>query len=80
MRFVIANRSFLTVLFSEEANMSARFARALAAQKDGYDQSVESVVADGIRRGAPTFRSYWRASFDAIHQYRERAVAPTPRH
>jgi AcrR family transcriptional regulator len=51
VRFVIANRSFLTVFFSEETNLPARFARALAAQKDRYDKGVESVVADGIRRG-----------------------------
>jgi AcrR family transcriptional regulator len=51
VRFVIANRSFLAVFFSEEANLPARFARALAAQKDRYDKGVESVVADGIRRG-----------------------------
>ena len=51
VRFVIANRSFLTVFFSEEANLPARFARALAAQKDRYDKGVESVIADGIRRG-----------------------------
>jgi AcrR family transcriptional regulator len=51
VRFVIANRSFLTVFFSEEANLPARFARALAAQKDRYDKGVESVVADGIRLG-----------------------------
>jgi AcrR family transcriptional regulator len=52
VRFVIANRSFLTVFFSEEANLPTRFARVLAAQKDRYDKAVESVVADGIRRGA----------------------------
>ena len=51
VRFVIANRSFLTVFFSEEPNLPARFARALAAQKDRYDKGVESVIADGIRRG-----------------------------
>ena len=51
VRFVIANRSFLTVFFSEETNLPARFARALAAQKDRYDKGVESVLADGIRRG-----------------------------
>ncbi len=49
--FVIANRSFLTVFFSEEANLPARFARAIAAQKDRYDKDVESVVIDGIRQG-----------------------------
>src|SRR5262245_42691150 len=51
VRFVIANRSFLTVFFSEEANLPARFARALASQKDRYDKGVESVIADGIRQG-----------------------------
>jgi hypothetical protein len=51
VRFVIANRSFLTVFFSEEANLPARSARAIAAQKDRYDKGVESVVAEGIRRG-----------------------------
>jgi AcrR family transcriptional regulator len=51
VRFVIANRSFLTVFFSEEANLPPRFARALAAQKDRYDKGVEALVADGVRRG-----------------------------
>jgi len=51
VRFVIANRSFLTVFFSEEANLPTRFVRALAAQKDRYDKGVESVIAEGIRRG-----------------------------
>jgi AcrR family transcriptional regulator len=51
VRFVIAHRSFLTVFFSEEINLPARFARALAAQKDRYDKGVESVIVDGIRRG-----------------------------
>ena len=52
VRFVIANRSFLTVFFSEEANLPTRFVRAIAGQKDRYDKGVESVIADGIRRGA----------------------------
>jgi AcrR family transcriptional regulator len=51
VRFVIDNRSFLTVFFSEEANLPPRHARALAAQKDRYDKGVESVVAEGIGRG-----------------------------
>ncbi len=51
VRFVIANRSFLTVFFSEEANLPARYRRALAAQKDRYDKGVEGVVAEGVRRG-----------------------------
>ncbi|HEX9125936.1 MAG TPA: TetR/AcrR family transcriptional regulator [Methylomirabilota bacterium] len=52
VRFVIANRSFLTVFFSEEANLPPRFARQLAAQKNRYDKGVESIVVEGIRRGA----------------------------
>ena len=51
VRFVIANRSFLTVFFSEETNLPPRFARALAAQKDRYDKGVESIVVEGARRG-----------------------------
>jgi AcrR family transcriptional regulator len=51
VRFVIANRSFLTVFFSEEASLPPRFARGLAARKDRYDKGVESVITDGIRRG-----------------------------
>lgn len=52
VQFVIANRSFLTVFFGEEANLPARFARALAAQKDRYDKGVERIVQEGIRSGA----------------------------
>jgi AcrR family transcriptional regulator len=51
VRFVIANRSFLTVFFSEETSLPPRFARALAAQKDRYDKGVEAVIAEGIRDG-----------------------------
>jgi AcrR family transcriptional regulator len=51
VQFVIANRSFLTVFFGEEANLPARFARALAAQKDRYDKGVERIVQEGIRAG-----------------------------
>ena len=51
VRFVIANRSFLTVFFSEETNLPARFARSLAAQKDRYDKGVEAIVTEGMRRG-----------------------------
>src|SRR5216684_4052157 len=43
--------SFLTVFFSEEASLPARFARQLAAQKDRYDKGVESIVVEGVRRG-----------------------------
>lgn len=51
VRFVIGNRSFLTVFFSEETNLPARFARSLAAQKDRYDKALEAVVVQGVRRG-----------------------------
>jgi AcrR family transcriptional regulator len=51
VRFVIANRSFLTVFFSEEANLPPRFARSLARQKDRYDKGIERVVAEGVRVG-----------------------------
>ncbi|MCI0548418.1 MAG: TetR/AcrR family transcriptional regulator [Candidatus Rokubacteria bacterium] len=52
VRFVIGNRSFLTVFFSEEASLPPRFARSLAAQKDRYDKALEGLVADGIAAGA----------------------------
>ncbi len=48
VRFVIV----LTVFFSEEPNLPPRFARQLAAQKRRYDKGVESIVREGIRRGA----------------------------
>jgi len=51
VRFVIANRSFLTVFFGEEANLPIRQARALALQKDRYDKGVESIVREGTKRG-----------------------------
>jgi len=51
VRFVIANRSFLAVFFSEEASLPPRFARSLAAQKDRYDKGIETIVQEGIRQG-----------------------------
>jgi TetR/AcrR family transcriptional regulator, cholesterol catabolism regulator len=51
VQFVIANRSFLTVFFGEEANLPPRFVRSLAAQKDRYDKGVERIVEEGIRSG-----------------------------
>ncbi|MFQ5521690.1 MAG: TetR/AcrR family transcriptional regulator [Candidatus Methylomirabilia bacterium] len=54
VRLVLSNRSFLTVFFSEEANLPPRIARALARQKDRYDRGVEAIVRAGIRKG--TFR------------------------
>jgi AcrR family transcriptional regulator len=52
VRFVVSHRSFLTVFFSEEASLPARFARALARQKDRYDRDLEKIVQQGIRSGA----------------------------
>jgi len=52
VQFVIANRSFLTVFFGEEANLPPRFVRSLAAQKDRYDKGVERIVEEGVRSGA----------------------------
>lgn len=51
VQFVIANRSFLTVFFGEEANLPPRFVRSLAAQKDRYDKGVERIVEEGVRSG-----------------------------
>jgi AcrR family transcriptional regulator len=51
VRFVIANRSFLTVFFSEEASLPRHLARSLAAQKARYDRGVESIVTEGVRAG-----------------------------
>jgi AcrR family transcriptional regulator len=51
VQFVIANRSFLTVFFGEEANLPPRFVRSLAAQKDRYDKGVERIIEEGIRGG-----------------------------
>jgi AcrR family transcriptional regulator len=51
VQFVIANRSFLTVFFGEEANLPVRFVRSLAAQKDRYDKGVERIVEEGIKSG-----------------------------
>lgn len=51
VQFVIANRSFLTVFFGEEANLPPRFMRSLASQKDRYDKGVERIVEEGIRSG-----------------------------
>lgn len=51
VRFVIANRSFLTVFFSEEPSLPPRLARAIAQQKDRYDKGVEAIVVEGARSG-----------------------------
>jgi AcrR family transcriptional regulator len=51
VRCVVSHRSFLTVFFSEEANLPDRFARGLRRQKDRYDRDIEAIVRQGVRRG-----------------------------
>jgi AcrR family transcriptional regulator len=63
VRFVIANRSFLTVFFSEEPNLPPRIARVLAAQKDRYDKGVEAIVSEGCGAAcSATCRRAWSCS------------------
>jgi AcrR family transcriptional regulator len=49
---VIAERSFLAVFFSEEANLPPRLSRAIRRRKSRYDRTVRAIVEAGIRRGA----------------------------
>jgi AcrR family transcriptional regulator len=49
---VIAERSFLAVFFSEEANLPPRLSRAIRRRKSRYDRTVRAIVESGIRRGA----------------------------
>jgi AcrR family transcriptional regulator len=46
---VIAERSFLAVFFSEEANLPPRLSRAIRRRKARYDRSVRAIVDAGIR-------------------------------
>jgi AcrR family transcriptional regulator len=56
MRFhvgaVIAERSFLAVFFSEEANLPPALKRAIRRRKARYDRTVHAIVARGIRDGS----------------------------
>jgi TetR/AcrR family transcriptional regulator, cholesterol catabolism regulator len=49
---VIAERSFLAVFFSEEANLPPRLSRAIRRRKARYDRTVRAIVETGIRRRA----------------------------
>jgi AcrR family transcriptional regulator len=49
---VIAERSFLAVFFSEEANLPPRLGRAIRRRKARYDRSVRAIVDAGVRNGS----------------------------
>ena len=46
---VIAERSFLAVFFSEEANLPPRLSRAIRRRKARYDRTVRAIVEAGVR-------------------------------
>ena len=49
---VIAERSFLAVFFSEEANLPPELGRAIRRRKARYDRAVRAIVEAGIRNGS----------------------------
>jgi len=49
---VIAERSFLAVFFSEEANLPPRLSRAIRRRKARYDRTVRAIVEAGVRDGS----------------------------
>ena len=49
---VIAERSFLAVFFSEEANLPAELGRAIRRRKARYDRTVRAIVDAGVRNGS----------------------------
>jgi AcrR family transcriptional regulator len=49
---VIAERSFLAVFFSEEANLPPRLSRAIRRRKARYDRTVRAIVEAGVRNGS----------------------------
>ena len=49
---VIAERSFLSVFFSEEANLPLALGRAIRRRKARYDGTVRAIVQRGIRGGS----------------------------
>jgi AcrR family transcriptional regulator len=49
---VIAERSFLSVFFSEEANLPPALSRAIRRRKARYDHAVLAIVERGIRDGS----------------------------
>ncbi len=48
---VIAERSFLSVFFGEEANLPPRLGRAITQRKADYDRRLEAIVRRGQRAG-----------------------------
>jgi AcrR family transcriptional regulator len=51
VRAVVAERSFLSVFFGEEANLPPHLARRITARKAGYDRTVLAIVQAGRRTG-----------------------------
>jgi AcrR family transcriptional regulator len=49
---VIAERSFLAVFFSEEANLPPRLSRAIRRRKARYDRTVRAIIEAGVRNGS----------------------------
>ena len=49
---VIAERSFLAVFFSEEANLPPKLGRAIRRRKARYDRTVRAIVEAGMRNGS----------------------------
>jgi len=49
---VIAERSFLAVFFSEEANLPPSLSRAIRRRKARYDRTVRAIVEAGVRNGS----------------------------
>jgi AcrR family transcriptional regulator len=49
---VVAERAFLTVFFSEEANLPARLQKDIVRRKARYDRTVAAIVARGVRTGS----------------------------
>ncbi len=52
VRSVIAERSFLSVFFGEEANLPPRLGRAIRRRKSRYDGRLEGIGRRGVRSGA----------------------------
>ncbi len=51
VRTVVAEQSFLTVFFAEDANLPHRLARAIARREARYDHAVAAIVRRGVRAG-----------------------------
>jgi AcrR family transcriptional regulator len=54
VRNVIAERSFLTVFFAEEANLPPQLGRAITRRKARYDRQVRAIVRAAMRGGDET--------------------------